>query len=106
MFFAIRLLISVAWFGFTLWLVGSSALFFAMQLPPTKFAKVVSYVPAPVTMMALPFRPLWTFARRGNLQLGDQAPEFDLARQDKSGRAKLTEHMGKRPVVLVFGSYT
>jgi peroxiredoxin len=48
---------------------------------------------------------MWNSARGGNLNVGDQAPDFTLPRSDKSGEVELSTLRGK-PVVLVFGSYT
>jgi hypothetical protein len=39
-------------------------------------------------------------------RLGETAPDFDLARREGRGRVRLSSHRGKRPVVLVFGSFT
>ncbi|MBC7817712.1 MAG: hypothetical protein IAG10_12535 [Planctomycetaceae bacterium] len=39
-------------------------------------------------------------------QLGDLAPNFTLPKHDGSGDIKLSDSFGKRPVVLVFGSFT
>lgn len=88
------------------WVLASGALFVAMLQPPEKFAAIAAKIPMPVLGMVLPFQTLWTVARKGSLATGDPAPDFDLERADKSGRVKLTAHMGSRPVVLVFGSYT
>ena len=44
-----------------------------------------------------------------SVQVGDAAPEFDLPRLGgpKAGeRVRLSSHFGKRPVALIFGSYT
>jgi hypothetical protein len=38
--------------------------------------------------------------------LGAKAPDFDLPRREGRGRVRLSSHRGKRPVVLVFGSFT
>ena len=41
-----------------------------------------------------------------SVQVGDAAPDFDLARLDnREERVRLSDHSG-RPVALVFGSYT
>ena len=43
------------------------------------------------------------------VQVGDPAPEFDLPRlggPDAGERVGLSSHFGKRPVALIFGSYT
>jgi hypothetical protein len=39
-------------------------------------------------------------------RLGEQAPNFTLKTFDGKGAWSLAEHRGKRPVVLVFGSFT
>lgn len=109
MFIVVRLLVKLASLALTLWLVASIALFAAMWLPPSDFAGLIGKIPRPLVMLAmpaLPFETLWTVARAGALREGDPAPDFDLPLQDKSGRVKLSDHFGERPVVLVFGSYT
>jgi hypothetical protein len=80
-------------------------LFGTMHLPPTRFAKVISKVPEPL-FAVLPLEQLWLLARRGDLQVGAAAPDFDLPTLDKTSRVKLSSLRGQRPVVLVFGSYT
>jgi len=45
-------------------------------------------------------------SRRGELKIGDTAPEFQLKTWDGQGEVRLTELLGKKPVVLFFGSYT
>lgn len=103
---AVRLLIKLIYLGVCLWLIATAGLFVAMQFPPEQFAAVAAKVPNRIVMGALPFRPLWTWSRRGALQVGDQAPDFDLERHDRKGRVRLTSFLRKKPVVLVFGSYT
>ena len=44
--------------------------------------------------------------REGSLKVGDPAPDFELTRLDGKGTVKLSSFKGKRPVALVFGSYT
>lgn len=88
-----------------LYLVVSGVLFVAMLQPPEKFAKTVSHVPWPA-FAVLPFEPLWNAARKGQLHVGDMAPDFDLETVDHQGRFALASARGKKPVVLVFGSYT
>jgi EF hand len=39
-------------------------------------------------------------------KLGERAPDFTLETHDRHGVVKLSEHFGKRPVVLIFGSFT
>jgi hypothetical protein len=38
--------------------------------------------------------------------LGEQAPAFTLETHDKSRRISLADYRGKKPVVLIFGSFT
>jgi hypothetical protein len=38
--------------------------------------------------------------------LGDQAPDFTLKTPDGKGTVRLSQYRGKRPVVLIFGSFT
>ena len=43
---------------------------------------------------------------RSGPSLGAAAPDFDLPRREGRGRVTLSSHRGKRPVVLIFGSFT
>jgi hypothetical protein len=43
--------------------------------------------------------------RTGKLKVGDRAPDVELVGLD-GGRRRLSESIGARPLVLVFGSYT
>ena len=108
MFIVIRLLLKLASLAFAVWLMLSAGLFAIMWLPPADFARLIGKVPRPpmIVMAVMPFEPLWNVARAGGLREGDPAPDFDLPRPDQSGRVKLSENFGERPVVLVFGSYT
>ena len=45
-------------------------------------------------------------AREGKLKAGDIAPDFDLRLLKSDERVKLSAWRGKKPVALVFGSYT
>lgn len=47
--------------------------------------------------------PHW---RQGSVQLGDQAPDARLVSLDGKSSFNLRERIGKRPLVLIFGSYT
>jgi hypothetical protein len=40
------------------------------------------------------------------LQVGDPAPDFSLADPSGKNAVKLSGFQGKKPVVLIFGSYT
>jgi hypothetical protein len=78
----------------------------SMQQPPEKFARVMSRMPGPVVFLLAPFETLWTHARAGTLHAGDSAPDFTLMKIDKSGEIQLSSLTSRQPVVLVFGSYT
>ena len=41
-----------------------------------------------------------------NLKVGDVAPDFQLKSPDGKKEVKLSDYQGKKPVALVFGSYT
>jgi hypothetical protein len=78
----------------------------AMLQPPERFGQIMTHVPMPLVWGVLPGARLWTWARRGHLAEGDQAPDFNLSTHDHHGRVTLSSYRGQRPVVLVFGSYT
>jgi hypothetical protein len=78
----------------------------AMMQPPERFGQIMKHVPMAIVWGALPGPRLWLWARRGHLSEGQQAPDFTLPTYDHSGTVTLSSHRGKRPVVLVFGSYT
>jgi len=44
--------------------------------------------------------------REGTLKVGDEAPAFALKSPDGKTTFTLAEHKDKKPVVIVFGSYT
>jgi len=90
-----------------LWIVCCGALYGVMRRPPERFGQFMAKVPGPVAFLVLPFETLWTHARAGTLQVGDQAPDFTLATLDKSAHVQLSSFLALgRPVVLIFGSYT
>ncbi len=43
---------------------------------------------------------------RGTLHVGSDAPDVRLVALDGAGHFHLREHVGPRPLVLVFGSFT
>jgi hypothetical protein len=89
----------------SLYLAATAGLYVAMCQPPERFGAIMSHVPM-ITMMILPFEPLWMSARAGRLAVGDAAPDFVLPVVDHSSTVKLSEQWPHRPVVLIFGSYT
>jgi hypothetical protein len=86
----------IAFLGFIWW---------AMRQPPERFGRVMASMPTPAYFV-LPFETMWTHARAGTLHRGDTAPDFTLAKLDKSEHIQLSSLNSHQPVVLVFGSYT
>ena len=43
---------------------------------------------------------------RNSPRAGDEAPDFELQDPEGNVRVRLSDFRGKRPVALVFGSYT
>ena len=90
-----------------LWLIGCAALYRIMLRPPEKFAGFMAKLPGPVPFLLFPFETLWMRARAGTLHPGDTAPDFTLAKLDKTAHIQLSSFTAQqRPVVLIFGSYT
>ena len=90
-----------------LWVFACGVLYGVMRQPPDTFGRFMAKVPGPVAFLVLPFETLWTRARAGGLQVGDLAPDFSLTKLDKSAQMQLSTFTAqRRPVVLVFGSYT
>ena len=77
----------------------------AMHASPEQFGKFMSKIPMPI-FFVVPFETMWTHARAGTLNVGDQAPEFSLTTLDKTAKVSLASIRNLKPVVLVFGSYT
>jgi thiol-disulfide isomerase/thioredoxin len=80
-------------------------LFVLMGRSNTVAGKTLAAVPGPAFMI-LPLESLWTRARRGALEVGQTAPDFDLPTLDGTSRVRLSSLRGVKPVVLIFGSYT
>ena len=76
-----------------------------MKQPPLEFATAWDRSPALLKRL-VPMPPLWKSARRGRLDVGDTAPDFELETPGKKRTVRLSDFVDKRPVVLVFGSYT
>jgi hypothetical protein len=79
--------------------------YMAMCQSPEFFSGVMSKT-SNVVFSILPFRRMWLSAREGSLKVGDAAPDFSLETYDRKSRVQLSAFRGKKPVVLVFGSYT
>ena len=76
-----------------------------MSSPPTE--------PGPPTPSDSPLRlgdvmssPFYGSLMTPELEPGDRAFDFELPLLDGSGRVRLSDFAGERPVALVFGSYT
>ena len=89
-----------------LWVFACGAIYAAMRQPPETFGRIMARMPGPVVFLAFPFETLWTHARAGNLRVGDPAPDFALAKVDKTGELQLAALNRQQPTVRVFGSYT
>jgi hypothetical protein len=85
--------------------VATAGLYSAMRQPPERFGAIMAHVPT-IAMIALPFKPLWMSARGGHLHVGDPAPDFTLPVLHGDRAVTLSDEYRKRPVVLIFGSYT
>lgn len=78
-----------------------------MRRPPEDFGRVMAKISGPIPFLIFPFETLWLRARAGTLRVGDPAPDFTLAKLDKTDRIQLSAIRAQnRPVVLIFGSYT
>jgi hypothetical protein len=77
----------------------------AMRQPPGVFGSIMAKMP-PLAFMALPFERLWMSARAGDLQVGQEAPDFSLRSLNGDTSVRLSSFRRQKPVVLVFGSYT
>jgi hypothetical protein len=90
-----------------LWVCACFEIYRVMLQPPEQFGHVMAKIPGPIPFLILPFETLWLRARAGKLIVGDQAPDFVLAKLDKSDQVRLSSLNAQgRPVALVFGSYT
>ena len=89
-----------------IYLAFGGFIWWSMHQPPEKFGRVMAKMPGPVPFLLYPFETLWTHARAGTLNVGDNAPDFSLNKLDKSGIVQLSASIRSQPVVLIFGSYT
>jgi hypothetical protein len=80
-------------------------IWWAMNQTPETFGGVMKRLPG-IAYVMVPFETMWMHARAGHLKTGDAAPDFSLARLDKSSTVQLSALTATQPVVLVFGSYT
>lgn len=47
--------------------------------------------------------PQW---HKGDLKAGDRAPDFEAVALDGTTMVRLSDRIGSKPLVLIFGSYT
>lgn len=90
---------------FVLWVGFVAFMWRIMHRTPEAFGRVMMHMPWEV-FLVVPFETLWTRARAGSVNIGDQAPDFTLAKLDKTESVRLSELNKTQPVVLIFGSYT
>ena len=89
------------------YLAFGSYVWWAMRQPPEVFGRVMARMPGPVVFIIFPFETFWMQARAGTLHPGDPAPDFSLSNLEKTDRIQLSAFAHqRRPVVLIFGSYT
>ena len=93
------LVLPAVWIGF------AGVIYVEMRRPPQQFAAFMSKLPD-AAMLVAPFETMWTSARAGALHPGDAAPDFRLKTRDGRAQVTLSSFRGKRPVALIFGSYT
>lgn len=90
-----------------LWVVGCGVIYSTMRKPPEQFGRAMSKLPGELPFMIFPFETMWMRARAGSLHVGDPAPDFTLAKLDKSAHVQLSSLTAQgKPAVLIFGSYT
>jgi thiol-disulfide isomerase/thioredoxin len=86
--------------------VAAAATLFALMRQSNEVAgKALAIVPGPAFMI-LPMETMWCEARKGALEPGQEAPDFDLPTRDGRSRVRLSSLRHTKPIVLVFGSYT
>ncbi|MDQ6676260.1 MAG: hypothetical protein M3Z09_03085 [Acidobacteriota bacterium] len=75
---------------------------------PGGMARVIARIPGSETPgpVLMPLQAIMFAARSGPLRAGMEAPDFELKTADHRESVRLSSFCGKRPVVLVFGSYT
>ena len=77
----------------------------AMHQPPEVFGHVMARMPMPAYFL-FPFETMWLDARKGTVNVGDPAPDRSVKSLASADLVQLSSLWSKKPVVLVFGSYT
>jgi hypothetical protein len=88
-----------------LYVLAGAGLTLAMARGPAAFGAVMTWVPL-AALRIFPFQTMQKWTCDGSLRRGDVAPDFVLPREDGKGMVRLSDFRGRRPVLLVFGSYT
>lgn len=88
-----------------LWLSFVGFVDWAMHQPPEAFAHVMAHMPMPAYFL-FPFETMWTEARAGHVNPGENAPDFTVKDLETQQPVQLASLWADKPVVLVFGSYT
>jgi hypothetical protein len=89
----------------TIWLGFLGFVDWAMHQPPEEFGHVMAHMPMPAYFL-FPFETMWTQARFGQVNPGNQAPDFTVKTLETETPVQLASLWTSKPVVLVFGSYT
>jgi hypothetical protein len=92
-------IVAAAWVGFVAYVD------WAMHQTPEKFGHVMAHMPVPAYFL-FPFETMWLQTRAGQLNPGDQAPDFIVETLETKTPTQLGSLWNSKPVVLVFGSYT
>jgi hypothetical protein len=87
------------------WLCFVAYINWAMHQSPEVFGHVMARLPMPAYFV-IPFETLWSRARKGHVEIGDNAPSLTVKKLDDKTPVDLGSLWSEKPVVLVFGSYT
>ena len=87
------------------WLCFLSYINWAMHQPPEVFGHVMARLPMPAYFV-IPFETMWSRARKGHVEIGDNAPNLTVKKLEDKTPVDLGSLWTEKPVVLVFGSYT
>lgn len=92
------------------YLALAAVVWVVVSLPPARFAAIMSKLPTSENpgplFMIIPIGPLMMLARSGHLHSGDLAPDFRLRVLHSQETVQLASFRGRKPVALIFGSYT
>ena len=92
------------------YLAIAAVVWMVVSLPPARFAAIMSKLPTSGNpgplFMIIPIGPLMMLARAGHLHSGDPAPDFRLRVLHSQETVQLASFRDRKPVALIFGSYT